>query len=162
MEVEKHNQRFQPPLRSNADDDDELCPINRDLTNCEAQFDRYQWMREIGKNKGAYGVIYEVYNKKRQHLTALKVQVYLETFPSARARCDAEMIIACRVSGLAGFLRLYDYWICDVWPQDHVFRRSAKKTHLADQRKLFYIEMQLAAGTQQDLIDERTPLSRID
>ncbi len=139
-----------------------LCQIQRSLVHCEQRFQRYQWLRELAKGVGQHGVIYLVYNRVRKDETVIKVQAYVETFPSARERCDREMIVACRVSGRVGFLRLYDYWICNVKPVDHTFRRAANKTHLYNQDKLYYMEMQQADGTLQDLLEEKTPLHPLE
>ena len=137
------------------------CEINRVLTRCEERFGHYQWLRELAKDEGEHGIIYEVYNMAQGRHTALKVQPYLETFPSARAKCDNEMLIACRMSGRDGFLQLHDYWICNVWPETHVFRRAAEKRHLGSHQKLFYMEMQLAQGTLKDLIEQKTPIAKL-
>lgn len=135
------------------------CRIERGMVHCEEKFRRYQWIRELAKGIGNYGVIYLCYNLETGREVVLKVQVYVDTFPSAREKRDNEMLVACRLSGRPGCLELYDYWICDVWPEDRVFRRAAEKRHLQGQRTLFYMEMQLARGTLQDLIDDETPLS---
>jgi serine/threonine protein kinase len=139
------------------------CRIERSLVHCELKFERYQWLRELAKEVGQYGVIYMVYNLEDGAERALKVQPYIDDmFPASREKADREMQIACTLSGRPGFLRLHDYWICNVQPVDHVFRRAAEKRYLLNQRKLFYMEMELARGTLQDLIEQRTPVSRID
>ena len=137
------------------------CRINRALTRCEERFSHYQWLRELAKDEGEHGIIYEVYNLSQGRHSALKVQAYLETFPSARAKCDNEMLVACRMSGREGFLQLHEYWICNVWPETHIFRRAAEKRHLGIHQKLFYMEMQLAQGTLKDLIEQKTPITRL-
>src|ERR1700750_2435326 len=90
------------------------CYINRSVKECEAHFHHYQWLRELAMDEGTRGIIYEVYDLRHGRLSALKVQPYVETFPSARDKCDNEMLVACRVSGREGFLQLHDYWICNV------------------------------------------------
>lgn len=139
-----------------------LCQISRSLWHCDVKFARYKWIREIAKNVGQHGVIYLVFDTLRREKTVIKVQPYLETFPSATAKCDNEMIVACRVSGRAGFLRLYDYWICNVKPVDQVFRSAIKKRHLEGQTKLFYMEMERADGTLTDLREKKTPFSYLE
>lgn len=150
------------------------CEISKDIVDCNNKFDNYQWIKELTQ-KGAFGYIYEVYNKKLSKQTILKVQPYgkeglytivgLDDDESASSRADDEMKISCIVSDLPNFVKLIDYWICDIDPIDDVWKTSSfgeKRKTFDKVKKLYYIEMEKYDGTLRDLVENKTLLTEHD
>lgn len=141
------------------------CAIDYTMVNCKDKFSKYVWIGEIAKGVGAYGVIYQVFNKERQEMTILKAQVYNRTAfnNESQRKADNEMLVACQMSGLWGYVTIYDYWICHAKPVDPVFRQSSIKHYLSDDNNiLFYIDMERLDGTMQDLIQKKANLSETE
>jgi serine/threonine protein kinase len=135
------------------------------MVNCKDKFAKYDWIGEIAEGVGAYGVIYQVFNRERQEKTILKAQVYNRNIfnNESQRKADNEMLVACQMSGLWGYVVIYDYWICRARPVDPVFRRSSIKHYLTDDSHiLFYIDMQQLDGTMQDLIQKKVNLSETE
>jgi hypothetical protein len=152
------------------------CKVSQDIVNCHKKFDNYQWISEFPK-KGAYGYIYNIYNKKISKETILKVQPYgkkniITGTVIGQSDADNEMKISCLVSELPNFVKLIDYWICDIEPIDDIWKSSKGRKEFIDDipdsisiyniKKLYYIEMEKYKGTISDIIKNNTPLSQHD
>jgi serine/threonine protein kinase len=144
------------------------------LENCENKFEKYQWLNEF--SKGAFGFIYQVFNKILNKKTLLKVQIYRSRSNlSEDELMNAEMKISCLVSELPNFVKLLDYWICDIQPVDEIWKTSKGKDIIEEDMEnnseyydwgkeqivyrpklIFYLEMEQYEGTLANLYDNST------
>lgn len=133
------------------------CVLSIDTTNCENHFERYQWLSAMTK-KGYFGFIYFVYNKIRLEPTVLKVQEYIHK------NSENEIEVACNVSELPNFVKLYNYWICDIESVDDIWKSSYGRNKLFndDKKLLCYMEMEKCQGTLDDIISNKTHLTKQD
>jgi hypothetical protein len=152
------------------------------MENCSKQFEKYQWLNEI-KSKGL-GCIYNVYNKSISENTVLKVQGYYElTEENKYITSDPEILISCLVSEIPNFVKLINYWICDIEPVDELWKSSMcraenieedkmRRTVIDNQvkyiiepgrsNKIFYLEMKKYQGTLNDLRENHTKFTEHD
>jgi len=157
------------------------CEIKTDLENCDKIFDNYQWLNEI-KGEGAFGCIYNVFNRIISKNTVLKVQRYIEKNKSDNKNSNNEIEISCLVSELPNFVKLLNYWICDITAVDVIWKSSKcaeKILHSMNDEeydrekgvwkllpgrsnKIFYLEMEKYDGTFRDFIYKDTKLTKHD
>jgi len=156
------------------------CEISKDIEDCDKKFENYQWLNEIA-GQGAFGCIYNVFNKTISKNTVLKVQRYIEKNTYDNENSDEEIKISCLVSELPNFVKLLNYWICDITPVNDIWKSSkcAKditghsltylyyengvwKLKPGRSNKIFYIEMEKYDGTLRDIITKGTQLTEHD
>lgn len=145
------------------------------LENCNQNFERYQWLNEF--SKGASGIIYQVYNKILNKKTLLKVQLFRHGIIKPNQKLmNLEILISCLVSELPNFVKIYNYWICDIEPVDEIWKTSEGRETIEElwdksfqqdydpdkdefiniDKMIFYIEMEQYEGTLRDLYDNKT------
>lgn len=117
------------------------------------KFKSYRSVSEIGK--GCSGRVYGVFNLERLEHTALKVQIYQwkdkRDDEYIRKRVDKEIGIMCKLSGIAGFPRLYDYYFCTELPRTGYNAELMAKGGMPFDSTVSFIEMQRGEGTPLDL-----------
>lgn len=125
-----------------------------DSTDCEARLAHYHWEAHLGG--GSFGDVHRVFNRVSRAHTALKVQRYSGAADDWRGddetRVDAEIVMACRLSAIAGFVETRDYWVC-VATEPEPLRIWLTGRPFPVPRRLAFIEMQQADGTLQDLLE---------
>ena len=146
------------------------------LENCNKNFERYQWLNEF--SHGAFGIIYQVYNKILNKKTLLKVQMFKnrKIIKPQDTLINKEIEISCYVSELPNFVKMLNYWICDIEPVDEIWKTSRgketieelwnsmeqqvfdldKKVYIDLPKMIFYIEMEQYEGTLRDLYTNKT------
>jgi hypothetical protein len=139
------------------------CEVSLDMEKCNKHFEKYQWLSEMSSTEeGFFGFIYNVYNKTLSKQTVLKVQRYVKNID------DNEIKISCLVSDLHNFVKLLNYWICDIEPIDDIWKTShgrkliIEESIIEETNKIYYLEMEKYEGTLRNLIDNKTWLTNHD
>lgn len=109
--------------------------------------------------RGTFGKVYAVFNKKRQEHTALKILHYFaspsEPLVAGNKRTDSEIIIACKLSSIDGFVKLYDYYMCRGYPVEENNKRFKSiifKLASSSKAPFCYMEMQRAQGNMHEIL----------
>lgn len=147
---------------------------------CAERLARYRW---LGSSSAHYGpntqvAQFIVHNESQRRDAVLTLQIYSDPTETERVfdaeagmmrhvpthrRAHNHLLIACGLSARPGFLRLYDYWVCeDAWPGEPSVRDELEKTHNIQTPSLYYMEWQRADGTYHQLLRDRVPVSRAD
>ena len=147
---------------------------------CAERLARYRW---LGNPTAHYGTNTQVtqflvHNELQQRDAMLTLQLYADPSETERVfdapeglmrnvptcrRAHNDLFIACQLSARPGFLRLYDYWVCeDAWPDEPSVRLALESTHNLQSPSLYYMEWQRADGTYHQLLRDRVPVSRVD
>lgn len=114
----------------------------------QTRFSRYEFGgRKLGK--GAHGVVISVYNKTRQEHTALKAQVYKNN--CVTERIAKEIVLACKLSKIDGFVNLYDYFLCQCYASKE-YKRTMYPALYDFDPPLVYMEMEHADGDIAELV----------
>ena len=136
------------------------CEINHDLIECNKKFDNLIFIDDF-ETLSELATFFIVYNKKLGIKTILKIQ-------QNDSIVEDEMKISCLVSHIPNFVKLYDYWLCDIQPNS-IFWNASKAKKKIDERILYdniktlsYIEMEYCEGNIKELLNEYLPWTDYD
>jgi serine/threonine protein kinase len=120
--------------------------VDYTVKNCINRFNAYEFDM-IKVERGSQAAVLSVKKEETNELRALKVEAYPETLAFWKQRRDREIIVACFVSKLDGFVKLYDYWFCNKLPEgdEPLFKFLSK--YISPNQTSLYLEMQHCEGT---------------
>ena len=123
------------------------CRIREGVEGCEEEFARYTLISGEALGKGAYGLVFRVYNHELRRQTVLKIQQWDEDV-------RAEMEAACRLTELnSNFVATYNCWRCEGVPADWRRRLNYQREKVVShKRSAGFMEMERCEGTLAELL----------
>jgi serine/threonine protein kinase len=116
---------------------------------CLTLFNKFKLLRVIAKNIGSVGVIYHVIDLETGCERVLKAISY------SPGHSESEVEIGYKVSKLAGYIKLHNWFVCDTAPNDWLIARKSSDVELHGD--VLYLVMDKAHGSLHDLLIDIRP-----